>query len=46
MVTNCFLLSNYGFRLGHSIELAALHLVNNLTKQMDIGKDLLSICHS
>ena len=29
---------NYGFRTGHSTELAALHLVNDLTKQMDTGK--------
>ena len=27
-----------GFRTGHSTELAALHLVNDLTKQMDTGK--------
>ena len=33
-----FSLEQYGFRIGHSTELAALHLVNHLTKQMDTGK--------
>ena len=33
-----FSLEQYGFRTGHSTELAALHLVNHLTKQMDTGK--------
>ena len=30
-----FSIEQYGFRIGHSTELAALHLVNDLTKQMD-----------
>ena len=34
-----FSIEQYGFRTGHSTELAALHLVNDLTKQMDTGKD-------
>ena len=33
-----FSIEHYGFRTGHSTELAALHLVNDLTKQMDTGK--------
>ena len=33
-----FSLEQYGFRTGHSTELAALHLANHLTKQMDSGK--------
>ena len=33
-----FSIEQYGFRTGHSTELAALHLVNDLTKQMDTGK--------
>ena len=33
-----FSIQQYGFRTGHSTELAALHLVNDLTKQMDTGK--------
>ena len=33
-----FSLEQYGFRTGYSTELAALHLVNHLTKQMDTGK--------
>ena len=32
-----FSIEQYGFRIGHSTELAALHLVD-LTKQMDTGK--------
>ena len=36
-------LEQYGFRPGHSIELAALQLVNKITEQMDIGKIPLSI---
>ena len=36
-------LEQYGFRPGHSTELAALQLVNKITEQMDIGKILLSI---
>ena len=33
-----FSIEQHGFRTGHSTELAALHLVNDLTKQMDTGK--------
>ena len=33
-----FSIEQYGFRTGHSTELAALHLVNDVTKQMDTGK--------
>ena len=33
-----FSIEQYGFRTGHPTELAALHLVNDLTKQMDTGK--------
>ena len=33
-----FFIEQYGFRTGHSTEHAALHLVNDLTKQMDTGK--------
>ena len=33
-----FSIEQYGFRTRHSTELAALHLVNDLTKQMDTGK--------
>ena len=33
-----FSIEQCGFRTGHSTELAALHLVNDLTKQMDTGK--------
>ena len=33
-----FSIEQYGFRKGHSTELAVLHLVNDLTKQMDTGK--------
>ena len=38
-----FSIEQYGFRTGHSTELAALHLVNDLTKQMDTGKVLTNI---
>ena len=33
-----FSIEQYGFQTGHSTELAALHLVNDLTIQMDTGK--------
>ena len=36
MITNCFLLSRMVFE--HATGLAALHLVNDLAKQMDTGK--------
>ena len=35
---NLFAIEQYGFRSGHSTELAALHLIDYLTKQMDVGK--------
>ena len=33
-----FSIEQGGFRTGYSTELAALHLVNDLVKQMDTGK--------
>ena len=33
-----FAIEQYGFRSGHSTELAALHLIDYLTKQMDVGE--------
>ena len=39
MCTNNLLtIEHFGFRTGHSTELAAIQLVDHLTKQMDIGK--------
>ena len=35
---NLFAIEQYGFRSGHSTELAALHLIDYLTKQMDVGE--------
>ena len=35
---NLFSIEQYGFQTGYSTELAALHLVNDLTRQMDTGK--------
>ena len=35
---NLFAIQQYGFRSGHSTELAALHLIDYLTKQMDVGE--------
>ena len=35
---NLFAIEQYGFRSGHSPELAALHLIDDLTKQMDVGE--------
>ena len=35
---NLFAMEQYGFRSGHSTELAALHLIDYLTKQMDVGE--------
>ena len=31
-------IEQFGFRTAHSIELAAIQLVDHLTKQMDMGK--------
>ena len=39
MCTNNLLtIEQFGFRIGHSTELAAIQLVDNLTKQIDMGK--------
>ena len=39
MCTNNLLtIEQFGFRTGHSTELAAIQLVDHLTKQMDMGK--------
>ena len=35
---NLFAIEQYGFRSGHSTELAALHLIDYLTKQMNVGE--------
>ena len=35
---NLFAIEQYGFRSGHSTELAALHLIDYLTKQMGVGE--------
>ena len=35
---NLFAIEQYGLRSGHSTELAALHLIDYLTKQMDVGE--------
>ena len=35
---NLFAIEQYGFRSGHSTLLAALHLIDYLTKQMDVGE--------
>ena len=33
-----FTIEQYGFQSGHSTELAALHLIDHLPKQMDVGE--------
>ena len=39
MCTNNLLtIEQFGFRTGHSTELAAIQLTDHLTKQMDMGK--------
>ena len=39
MCTNNLLtIEQFGFRTGHSTELAAIQLIDHLTKQMDLGK--------
>ena len=44
MCTNNLLtIEQFGFRTGHSPELAAMQLVDYLTKQMDMGKVLINI---
>ena len=35
---NVLTIEEFGFRTGHSTELAAIQLVDHLTKQMDMGK--------
>ena len=40
---NLFAIEQYGFRSGHSTELAALHLIDYLSKQMDVGEIPLNI---
>ena len=37
---NLITIEQFGFRTGHSTELAAIQLVDHLTKQMDMGKSL------
>ena len=34
---NLLTIEQFGFRRGHSTELAAIQLVDRLTKQMDLG---------
>ena len=36
-------IEQFGFRTGHSTELAAIQLVDHLTKQMDMGEDPIHI---
>ena len=40
---NLFAREQYRFRSGHSTGLAALHLINYLTKQMDVGEITINI---
>ena len=40
---NLFAIEEYRFRSGHSTELAALHLIDHLTKQMDVIEILINI---
>ena len=35
---NLFAIEQYGFRSGHSTELAALHLIDHIPKQIDVGE--------
>ena len=35
---NLFAIEQYEFQSGHSTELAALHLIDHLSKQMDVGE--------
>ena len=37
---NLITIEQFSFRTGHSTELAAIQLVDHLTKQMDMGKSL------
>ena len=39
-----FAIEQYGFRSSQSTELAALHLIDHLTKQMDVGEKPINIC--
>ena len=36
-------IEQFGYRTGHSTELAAIQLVDHLTKQMDMGEDPINI---
>ena len=37
-INNLITIEQFGFRTGHSTELAAIQLVDHLTKQMDMGE--------
>ena len=37
-INNLITVEQFGFRTGHSTELAAIQLVDHLTKQMDMGE--------
>ena len=37
-IKNLITIEQFGFRTGHSTELAAIQLINHLTKQMDMGE--------
>ena len=37
-INNLITIEQFGFRTGHSTELAAIKLVDHLTKQMDMGE--------
>ena len=39
-INNLITIEQFGFRTGHFTELAAIQLVNHLTKQMDMGNSL------
>ena len=36
--SNLLTIEQFGFRTGHSTELAAIQLIDHLAKQMDMGK--------
>ena len=38
IIYNLLTIEQFGFRTGHSTELAAIQLIDHLTKQMDMGK--------
>ena len=37
-INNLITMEQFGFKTGHSTELAAIQLVDHLTKQMDMGE--------